>query len=69
MANTVTVSLPDDLARWLEESARRTGVSKSRLVRDHLERARASAYRPFMRLAGAVSAPRGLSARKGFSTK
>jgi hypothetical protein len=69
MGNTISVRLPEDLARWLEESARRAGISKGRLIRDELERARTSAGRPFMRLAGAVSGPRGLSNRKGFSTK
>jgi hypothetical protein len=69
MGNTLSVRLPDDLAEWLEDAARRTGVSKGRIIREELERARNSAGRPFLRLAGAVSGPSGLSTRKGFSRK
>jgi predicted transcriptional regulator len=69
MSNTITVRLPEDLAEWLDQSARRAGVPKGRLVRAELERARHSETRSFMRLAGAVSGPRDLSTRKGFSRK
>lgn len=68
MSNTLTVRLDPDVAAWLEEEARRTGVSKGKIVRDQLERAKAGgATRPFMRLAGSVRGPRNLSRRKGFS--
>jgi hypothetical protein len=68
MGHTITVRLSRELAEWLEESARRAGVPQGRIVRDQLENARAASKRQaFLRLAGAVSGPRDLSVRKGFS--
>jgi hypothetical protein len=69
MSNTITVRLPPDLAEWLDETARKTGVPKGRVVRDELEKARKSESQPFMRLAGVIAGPSNLSARKGFSRK
>jgi hypothetical protein len=69
MSNTITVRLPEDLAKWLDHTARKTGVPKGRIVREELEKARNSANRPFLRLAGAVAGPGDLSTRKGFSRK
>ena len=69
MSNTLTVRLPEDLADWLEESARKAGVSRGRIVRTELERARDAAERPFLRFAGAVSGAPNLSERRGFSRK
>ena len=69
MSNTITVRLPADLAEWLELAARKAGLPKGRIVREELERARNSAQRPFLRWAGAVAGPSGLSMRKGFSRK
>ena len=69
MSNTVTVRLPDDLAEWLEQAARKTGIPKGRIIREQLEKARLSVERPFLRLAGAVAGSRDLSMRKGFSRK
>jgi hypothetical protein len=67
MSNTITVRLPEDLAEWLEYTARKTGLPKGRIVREELERARNSTNRPFLRLAGAICGPSDLSVRKGFS--
>jgi hypothetical protein len=69
MSNTITVRLPEDLAKWLELAARKTGLPKGRIVREELERARNSGKRPFLHLAGTVARPRDLSMRKGFSRK
>lgn len=70
MSHTITVRLDPELARWLEETAARTGVSQGKIVRDQLEKARARAKTgSFMRLAGSVKGPKDLSERKGFSTK
>jgi len=56
------------LARWLEETARQSGVSQGEIVRTQLERARSEREsRPFMRLAGSIGGPSDLSSRKGFS--
>jgi predicted DNA-binding protein len=69
MSNTITVRIPGDLAEWLAETARKTGVPKGRIVRDQLEKARRSEEKPFLRLAGVVAGPANLSTRKGFSSK
>jgi predicted transcriptional regulator len=69
MSNTITVRLPEDLAEWLNDAARRTGVPKGRIIREQLEKARISPKRPFLRLAGMVTGPADLSSRKGFSRK
>lgn len=69
MSHTITVRLNKDLATWLEETANRTGVAQGQIVREQLERAKASSgSRPFMKLAGAVRGPKQLSRRKGFSS-
>lgn len=69
MSNTITVRIPSELAQWLDETARKTGVPKGRIIRDELEKARKSESQPFMRLAGAIAGPANLSVRKGFSRK
>ena len=69
MGNTITVRLPDDLAEWLSQTARKTGVAKGRIIREQLEKARKSSEQPFMRWAGAVAGPPDLSSRKGYSRK
>jgi predicted DNA binding CopG/RHH family protein len=68
MSTTITVRLSEELAAWLEEAAARTGVSQGKLIRDQLEKARASGEgQSFLRLAGAVDGRADLSKRKGFS--
>lgn len=69
MSNTLTVRLSDELAVWLAQTARKMGVSRGRIIRQELEKARSSEARPFLRLASAVSGPKDLSGRKGFSPK
>jgi hypothetical protein len=60
--------MPDDLARWLAETSRKTGIPVGRLIREQLEKARKEENEPaFMRYAGTVEGPRDLSAKKGFS--
>ena len=69
MSHTITVRLNRDLADWLAETAARTGVPQGQLIREQLEKAKASAgSRPYMRLAGSIRGlPRDMSRRKGFS--
>jgi len=68
MGHTITVRLKPDLAKWLEETSARTGISQGQRVREQIEKGRAAApNRDFMRLAGAVRGPRDLSQRRGFS--
>ena len=64
----MTIRLSDELARWIEQAAARTGLPRGRIVREQLEKAQANApEQPFLKLAGSVRGPRNLSARKGFS--
>jgi hypothetical protein len=67
MSNTLTVRLPQDLAEWLDQAARTSGVSRGAIVRMELEKARRSPEQPILRLAGAITGPPDLSTRKGFS--
>ncbi len=70
MSNTITVRLTPDLAAWLKHASATTGVSRSEIVREQLQKAREEGEtRTFMRLAGSVRGPRDLSSRKGFSTE
>jgi hypothetical protein len=69
MGHTLTVRIQSDLAEWLEREAARTGVSQGQIVREQLEKAKAGARQPFMRLAGVVRRPRDLSTRKGFTKR
>jgi hypothetical protein len=69
MSNTLTIRLPEELAGWLEEASRRSGLSRGEVVRRELERARKAAKKPWMRLAGDIQGPPDLSMRKGFSRK
>jgi len=64
---TLRVTLPDDLAAWLAEAGRKTGISRERFVRTELERARKISTKPFLRLLGSVEGAPDLSTRKGFS--
>jgi hypothetical protein len=67
MGHTITVRLTHELAEWLATRAKKTGLAQGRVIREQLEKARASEQQRFLRLAGIVSGPRDLSARKGFS--
>jgi predicted DNA-binding protein len=67
VSHTITIRLTRELAEWLLETSKRTGVPQGRIVREQLERAMSRAERPFMRLAGSVKGPADLSQRKGFS--
>jgi len=68
MSHTITVRIPKDLARWLEETAATSGISQGQLVREQLEKAKAGdSSQRFMRLAGSVRGAADLSSRKGFS--
>ena len=69
MSNTLlTLRVPEELADWLAEMSRRTGVPVGKLIREQLEKARQEKPEPaFMRHAGSIRGPRDLSTRKGFS--
>lgn len=68
MSHTFSVRLTPELAEWLEQKSRQTGLPAGRIIRQQLERARSeSGSQRFLRHAGKISGPRDLSARKGFA--
>lgn len=68
MSNTLTIRLPEDLNRWLEEESKATGMSKGGIVKEQLERLRTTkARQPFLDLAGSVELDPKLSRKKGFT--
>jgi hypothetical protein len=69
MSNTLTVRLPEQITQWLDETARKSGLPRGRIVRMELERAQKGSGKRFMRLAGTIDGPPDLSSRKGFSRK
>lgn len=67
MPNTITIRLPEELNQWLQKEARRTGLPKGRIVREHLEASRTrKARQPFLDLAGSIAGKPGLSRKRGF---
>lgn len=71
MSHTLTIRLTEELAEWLEETAKCTGIPASRIVRAQLEKAKAeSGKERFLHLAGKIKGPPlSLSTRKGYSRK
>jgi len=68
MSQTITVRLTPELAEWLQETARRTGLPAGRIIRQQLERAKSeSGNQRFLRHGGKISGPPDLSSRKGFA--
>jgi predicted DNA-binding protein len=70
MTQRITVRLTKVLARWLDETSKRSGIPRDSIIREQLEKARnSSADHSFMRLAGTVRGARDLSTRKGFRAR
>ena len=68
MSQTITIRLTSELAEWLQERRRETGLPASRIIRQQLERAKSeSGKQLFLRHAGKISGPQDLSLRKGFA--
>jgi len=68
MSHTISIRLNKELAEWLAETAKRTGVPQGKVVRDQLEKAKSAVgSRPYLRWAGCVDGPKDLSMRKGFA--
>lgn len=64
MSTTITIRLPDEISKWLEEESRKSGISKSRIIRGQLESLCTSKVRqPFLDLAGSIAGKLGLSKR------
>ena len=67
MGHTITVRLTTELAEWLQETSRQTGLPAGRIVRRELERAKAlTGKQRFLRHAGKIEGEPDLSSRKGF---
>jgi predicted transcriptional regulator len=70
MSKTLTIRLTPELAAWLSETARKTGLPAGRIVRQQLERAKAEeGSQRFLRHAGKITGPKDLSGRGGFSRR
>jgi len=70
MSHTITIRLTEELAQWLSERARESGVPAGRIIRQQLEKARAeTGNQRFLKHAGKMSGPADLSSRKGFSLR
>jgi predicted transcriptional regulator len=72
MSNTLTVRLPDELLERLRQVSRRTGLPVGRVVRQALEESlseKDGKEEIWMKYAGTIDGPPGLSSRKGFSRK
>ena len=70
MSNTLSIRLPKELAQWVQQTAKQTGLTQGEVVRQQLEKARSSnAKKPWMALAGATRGPRDLSTREGFGKR
>ncbi len=70
MSHTLTIRLTEELAEWLKEVSRRTGQPVGRIIRQHLESAKAEKQNQrFLRHAGAINGDPDLSSRKGFSRR
>lgn len=68
MSHTLTIRLTPELAEWLQEASKQSGLPQGQIVRDQLEKAKATGARKgYMRLAGSLRGARDLSGRKGFS--
>jgi len=69
MSHTLTIRITDELRNWLQETSRRTRIPVGRIIREHLEAAKAqTGQQRFLRHAGAIEGgPRDVSSRKGFS--
>jgi predicted DNA-binding protein len=68
MSTTITVRLTRELAEWLQETSRETGLPAGRIVRQELERAKAeTGTQIFLRHAGEIKGEPDLSSRKGFA--
>jgi len=69
MSHTISVRLPKETSQRLEERARKSGRSRSAIVKEALEQSLQNQPKPFMRLAGTIEGAPDLSQRKGFAKK
>jgi len=69
MSHTISIRLSEGTSQRLEERARKTGRSRSAIVKDALEQSLEPEPRAFMALAGSIEGAPELSQRKGFAKK
>jgi hypothetical protein len=70
MDTTISLRLTKEIADWLEETARLTGLSKAEIVRGELRKARDAQQRPWSHLIGCLKGgPPDLSTREGFGPR
>jgi predicted DNA-binding protein len=69
MSHTISIRLPEETNRRLEERSRKTGRSRSALVKEALEQSLKPESKAFMALAGSIEGAPDLSQRKGFAKK
>ena len=70
MSQSITIQLPQSVAKWLAKTAKKTGVAAEELAARELERAKLyEEKKPFMRLAGILDGPADLSEREGFGRR
>lgn len=69
MDTTISLRLPKEIAEWLSETARLTGLSKAEIVRGELRKARDAQERPWSHLIGCMDGPPDLSTREGFGPR
>jgi hypothetical protein len=69
MSQSITIQLPQSVAKWLAKTAKKTGVAAEELAARELERAKLHEEKPFMRLAGMLDGPADLSQREGFGRR
>ncbi len=70
MSHTITIRLNEELAAWLADTARRTGIPAGRIIREQLEKAKSqSGNQRFLKQAGRLAGPADLSSRKGFTRR
>ena len=66
MSNTLTIRLTKEELKWLNETAKRSGKTRSAILHDQLRLARSP--QKFRHLVGAIAGgPDDVSERKGFS--
>lgn len=69
MSHTISIRLQDETNQRLEERARRTGRTRSAIVKEALEHSLKPEPKAFMSLAGSIEDVPTLSQRKGFAKK
>jgi len=70
MSHTLTIRLTDELAEWSKRKSRKTGEPAGCIIRRQLEKAMSeTGTERILALAGKMSGPPGLSARKGSAGK